>query len=70
MDRLLALADTGERIEELSSATGRGQLTCPEGEWKVVVTALNVLRQAFTDAPLADDIGPYVTQVWHRNSSR
>lgn len=32
-------------------------------DWKSTVHALNVLRVVFVDATLADDVGPYVTEV-------
>lgn len=32
-------------------------------DWKSIVHALNVLRVVFIDATLADDVGPYVTDV-------
>lgn len=66
MSVLLALAETSQKLEDLPSRTEIDN----ENKWKSTVTALNVLRQAFVDAPLADDIGPYVTQVPHRHSSR
>lgn len=66
MSVLLALAETSQKMEDLPSGTEIDDGT----RWKSTVTALNVLRQTFVDAPLADDIGPYVTQVWHRHSSR
>lgn len=33
------------------------------GDWKSTVHALNVLRVIFVDATLANDVGPYVTEV-------
>lgn len=33
------------------------------GDWKSTVHALNVLRVVFVDATLANDVGPYVTEV-------
>lgn len=34
-----------------------------KGDWKSTVHAMNVLRVVFVDATLADDVGPYVTEV-------
>ena len=39
------------------------------GDWKSTVHALNVLRVIFVDATLADDVGPYVTEVGRDETS-
>lgn len=50
--------DRAERdADEISTAEG------PRDDWKSKVHALNVLRVVFVDATLADDVGPYVTEV-------
>lgn len=70
MRLLLALSETSQKMEDLPPGTKIEEAAGSETRWKSTVTALNVLRHAFIDAPLADDIGPYVTQVRHRHSSR
>lgn len=39
-------------------------------EWKSIVHALNVLRVVFVDATLANDVGPYVTEVGQNKAQR
>lgn len=57
---LLALA----KPERLSAAdSGIERAPGSTGDWRSTVHALNVLRVVFVDATLADDVGPYVSQV-------
>lgn len=53
-------AKAGGRLPSQTCFEGK---TGSRGDWKSTVHALNVLRQVFIDAPLADDVGPYVAQV-------
>lgn len=60
MRHLLALA----KPERLSAVDAEVEGTAGStGDWRSTVHALNVLRVVFVDATLADDVGPYVSQV-------
>lgn len=76
MGLLLAMAkaheDQSKDNESKSKDTDDDTQVAPEtlvdegaskGDWKSTVHAVNVLRVVLVDATLADDVGPYVTEV-------
>lgn len=77
MQHLLALAQGGKSVDAGAGgvqpcSVGGGEVErsgCLRGDWKSTVHALNVLRVVFLDGALADDVGPYVTQVRRRRQT-
>lgn len=49
--------------DQIAPAAEQTTVTGSNGDWKGTVHALNVLRVVFVDATLANDVGPYVTEV-------